>query len=310
LDSVNANGAKSQLTHNATVMTMTQWKDAGSPIGDYWVLDKTQYDAGPCWFYWAAPLKPGNATGLLLNQVTMNKQWFDQYTAEMGLDKGYYYGINVVAQLATKDGTTDANGLTDNYMRFGDASQGGWSYDGQNLMETVVASDTSDTPTTPSEPTTTGNNLVVSGGSFTIDNIIFAEPGVTVTFTGQTTSDFGVQGLSVNGAKANAPVDTDYYTITVTNSLTNTLVFKTAAQNLYQLRITAEMPGEEIAYTGPGGAAQYTNGYRYDDTKLAVAIPSGCINVTKDSNGQILLYYGKGSTGADMYMTFHINTEN
>ena len=49
------------------------------------------------------------------------------------LQTDYYYGINVVAQMATKDD----DGL-DNYERFGDEEHGGWTTDGQALMRLIV----------------------------------------------------------------------------------------------------------------------------------------------------------------------------
>jgi len=121
-DSVNSDGVQAKQTAFAQVLTMTQWKAEGSPIGDYWVIDADG------WAYWAAPLKPGQATGLLLNSVTQTKP----------PAKDYYYGINVAAQMATKDGAIDSNGLKDNYERFGDEDQGGWSADGQRLMELIT----------------------------------------------------------------------------------------------------------------------------------------------------------------------------
>ncbi|MDR1560207.1 MAG: hypothetical protein LBS84_11035 [Clostridiales bacterium] len=39
--------------------------------------------------------------------------------------------------MATNDGTVDSDGVKDNYERFGDVSQGGWTDDEQALMETV-----------------------------------------------------------------------------------------------------------------------------------------------------------------------------
>ncbi len=76
--------AKSSL--DAKVITMEEWKELGSPIGNYWVYDTDG------WAYWAAPVEPGTATGLLLSGITT--------TNKLPLD--YYYGINVVSQFATE----------------------------------------------------------------------------------------------------------------------------------------------------------------------------------------------------------------
>jgi hypothetical protein len=146
---------QAKQTLPATVMTMIEWKKAGMPIGNFWVIDRTYQNlipdksgTGGNWAYWAAPLKPGDATGLLLNKVTLIDTAFQQYGIAnessnggyFDFDKGYYYGINVNAQMATSGGTTDPNGIIDNYERFGDTSQGGWSADGQALMEKIVNS--------------------------------------------------------------------------------------------------------------------------------------------------------------------------
>ncbi len=74
-----------QSTLTATVITMAEWQAMGSPIGPYWVYDTDG------WAYWAQPIDPGTATGLLLDSI--------QLTIEM--EKDWYYAINVVAQFAT-----------------------------------------------------------------------------------------------------------------------------------------------------------------------------------------------------------------
>ena len=127
-DSVNDEGVSAQPTRDALVVTMQQWVDDGMEIGDYWVLDTDG------WAYWAAPLASGQATGLLLNGVTQVIQ----------PEKDYFYGVFVEAQMATKDGTIDSSGLKDNYERFGDQSNGGWTAGGEALMAKIVASVQSD----------------------------------------------------------------------------------------------------------------------------------------------------------------------
>ena len=137
-NSVSADGAKARLTLPASIMTITEWKNAGRPIGNYWVIDRSTEAVNDCWAYWAAPLKPGDATGLLLDKVTRIGN--DSLTGLFDLDKeGYYYGINVAAQMATKDGS-DTNGALDNYESFGLPMNSGWSTDGEALMEKVVSS--------------------------------------------------------------------------------------------------------------------------------------------------------------------------
>jgi len=116
-DSVNEAGVQARQTRLAQVLTMAQWRMDGSPVGDFWVIDTDG------WSYWAAPLNPGESTGLLLNKITQVTQ----------PEEDYFYGINVIAQMATRD-LDDF----DNYMRFGDEENGGWTEDGQALIERIV----------------------------------------------------------------------------------------------------------------------------------------------------------------------------
>ena len=86
-------------TINGTVMTMAEWKAAGSQPGDYWV-----YDADG-WAYWANPIQPGTATGLLLDGIELSQK----------PGQSWYYAINVVAQFVTVDdwGAEDNTGFFD-----------------------------------------------------------------------------------------------------------------------------------------------------------------------------------------------------
>ena len=72
-------------TLDGTVMTMAEWKAAGSKPGAYWVYDVDG------WAYWAQAIEPGTATGLLLDGISLQKEPGDNW----------YYGINVVGQFAT-----------------------------------------------------------------------------------------------------------------------------------------------------------------------------------------------------------------
>ena len=87
--------AKSTL--NGTVMTMAQWKADGAKPGDYWVYDTDG------WAYWANPIAPGEATGLLLDKIELKQDLAD-----------WYYAINVEGQFATADdlgSQTDGSGF-------------------------------------------------------------------------------------------------------------------------------------------------------------------------------------------------------
>lgn len=77
-----------KATLDGYVISMQQWIDGGSQPGDYWVYD---IDG---WAYWAAPIDPDSATGLLLDGITRT---------ETVINDDWYYGINVVAQFITAD---------------------------------------------------------------------------------------------------------------------------------------------------------------------------------------------------------------
>lgn len=85
-------GLRQTLT--ARVYTMDQWTKSpeegglGRAPGDCWVLDNDG------WAYWAAPLEPGEATGLLLDRVDRTEKSFDSDSQ---------YKINVWLQAATED---------------------------------------------------------------------------------------------------------------------------------------------------------------------------------------------------------------
>ena len=72
-------------TLDCTVITMEQWKAMADDDGYYWVIDKDG------WAYWSRYLKPGTATGLLLNRVNRTQKPITQQ---------YFYGINVQGEMA------------------------------------------------------------------------------------------------------------------------------------------------------------------------------------------------------------------
>ena len=123
-NSMHADGTQAKETLSGTLKSMSNWKAEGKQIGNFWVVD---YDG---WSYWASPLKPGDATGLLLNRVSQIAE----------IEDDYYYGIFVEAQMATKDGAIIEGAMLDNYERFGDNDRGGWTDDGKDLMDIIVNS--------------------------------------------------------------------------------------------------------------------------------------------------------------------------
>ena len=86
-----------KATQEATVLTMEEWKAQGSPTGKYWVYDSDG------WAYWAEPLAPGEATGLLLDGIERQTMMTE-----------LYYAIHVTAQFSTVDSIgskTDGSGF-------------------------------------------------------------------------------------------------------------------------------------------------------------------------------------------------------
>ena len=88
-----------KATGTATVKTMQEWLDEGANPGAYWVWDEDG------WAYWAQPIQPGEATGLLLDGIEL----------KTALSDSWYYGINVVGQFVTADdlGQKDGTGFYD-----------------------------------------------------------------------------------------------------------------------------------------------------------------------------------------------------
>lgn len=68
--------------------------------GDFWVYDTDG------WAYWANPIDPDSATGLLLDQISRTEEI---------INNDWYYGVNVVAQFITYDdmGAEDDTGFYD-----------------------------------------------------------------------------------------------------------------------------------------------------------------------------------------------------
>ena len=107
-------------TLNATVVTMDYWINTlNRAVGPYWVIDADG------WAYWAAPLKPGEATGLLLNAVELANAPEDPY----------YYAINVIYQMATKDGEYNYKTFYDGADKDHNATD-----NGKNLLDLITKS--------------------------------------------------------------------------------------------------------------------------------------------------------------------------
>lgn len=159
---------KAQQTEDCTVITMAEWKDMPDEekVGNYWVYDTDG------WAYWAAPIMPGTATGLLLDGVHMNQP-----------DEEWYYAIDVVAQFSTANdwGTVDGgeDGKGDGF--FAEAN-GGMQEDGESVLDMAAES-------LNNKLTISLNNTVEDIA--TVDSFV-AQPGdkarfsVTATINGKT----------------------------------------------------------------------------------------------------------------------------
>lgn len=84
----------------ANVMKMKDWDGT---LSDTWVMD----DDG--WAYYAKPIEPGSASGLLLNGIQKKQD----------LMENWYYGMNVIAQFATAGdwGEDDGTGFFDTSVK-------------------------------------------------------------------------------------------------------------------------------------------------------------------------------------------------
>jgi len=74
-------------TLGAEIMLMADWMAAGSPVGNFWVWDVDG------WFYWARPLPAEQATGLILNSITLRTNPSDQW----------FYAIFIDAEMAVSN---------------------------------------------------------------------------------------------------------------------------------------------------------------------------------------------------------------
>jgi len=120
-----AYGKPVSRTLDAEVLTMRQWLNAGHPIGGYWVIDTDG------WAYWADLIKPGTATGLLLDSTALARP----------VGGAYHYKISVEAQMATK---TNETNTYDDYNTFG---LSGWTDNGRGLMDLITSNDHSSVKT-------------------------------------------------------------------------------------------------------------------------------------------------------------------
>ncbi len=87
-------------TPEASVISMEQWIAGGKNTGNFWVYDNDG------WAYWAAPIDPDTATGLLLDRLSRTEEI---------INDDWYYAVNVVAQFITYNdiGAEEGTGFYD-----------------------------------------------------------------------------------------------------------------------------------------------------------------------------------------------------
>ncbi len=101
-------------TQNGTVILMADWIAAGANPGNFWVYDEDG------WAYWANPIMPGEATGLLLSGIEMIKNPGEKC----------YYAINVIGEFAT----------VEDWSKFNDGKGLAEDSNARKVMEAAAAS--------------------------------------------------------------------------------------------------------------------------------------------------------------------------
>ena len=182
---VNSETHTAKATQTATVLTMAEWKAQGAPVGPYWVYDTDG------WAYWAQPILPGEATGLLLDGIELNEVIQDDW----------YYGINVVGQFSDGGdwGQAEGNGF------YTDAASVP-SADALELLNKALAEKIAVTVSSADGVTTvaSGSTLQFSA-AVTLAGETIANQNVSWTVSGNTSEDTTVNTdglLTVGGDEA------------------------------------------------------------------------------------------------------------
>ncbi|MDR0308864.1 MAG: hypothetical protein LBH87_02940, partial [Coriobacteriales bacterium] len=142
-------------TMDATVITMSDWKNAGSKPGPYWVM------AADGWAYWAEAIAPDSATGLLLDSITLTGQ----------IDQEWYYAIEPVSAFAT---------LTDI-----DTLKAGSDADGVALIDEITSSTVTSMSVYAGSSTPVTDVTLSPGDSIQLTTLVYGEnfPSQDVTYT-------------------------------------------------------------------------------------------------------------------------------
>ncbi|MDR1540333.1 MAG: hypothetical protein LBU32_20510 [Clostridiales bacterium] len=252
---VKATDPGAKLTLKAGVITMDEWKNAfNKRINtnnendlNYWVYDTDG------WAYWVGALAPGKATGLLLDAVN----------TLIIPDESHYYAIHVIAQMASKNLSGHGEEFG-NWKDFGDPDKGGWTADGEDLMELIV------------NGIDGGNGggssgIVPDGNGKVIGDDIYVRQGDTVVLTADD---------SITGGTAD---NTDW-----TNSVTPPSVFTDNHDNTATLEVGISVP----VGTSYDISASAKDDPSKSDSKRAVVIPSDAKGVVVGGDGELYIDYG------------------
>ena len=158
-----------KATQMANVLTMAEWKAQGSKVGPYWVYDTDG------WAYWAQPILPGEATGLLLDGIELKEVIQDDW----------YYGINVVGQFSDGGdwGEAEGNGF------YTDAASAP-SADALALLNKALAENVLVTVSAADDVTTAAPGTTLQfGAAVTLAGEAIPNQNVTWTVTGSTSAD-------------------------------------------------------------------------------------------------------------------------
>ena len=186
-----------KLTGTAKVITMQEWIAGDCQIGDFWVWDEDG------WAYWARPIKSGETTGLLLDEIVHENPPSDSW----------YYGINVVGQFVTADDIGFLNGTGFYDESAGSKPTGNAEMLLEKITGTEIPAQEAKAKTFTSGVNTLNANIIASGdstsavyakGADTVVNItggtyqtengksyncVWADDGATVNISG---GDFSV----------------------------------------------------------------------------------------------------------------------
>ena len=188
-------------TGTAAVITMQQWiEEYDMAPGAYWVWDTDG------WAYWAQGIEPGEATGLLLDEIVQSNPPSDSW----------YYGINVVGQFVTADDIGFLNGTG-----FYDESAGAApTANAELLLETITGTNipSSKVTVTAADSAATvaaGNTLQFTAAVADKEDETIAEATVTWSLSGAQQADTTISETGLLTVSASEAADTEL-TVTAT----------------------------------------------------------------------------------------------